>query len=119
MVCGRTVGAPQFERRETLRVYDRRLGKIEAHSQQRAREHRAVRYARWSEGRVGRSASGDFDRCGGRARDEVAEQKVCAVEAVAGFLRQVPQARADRLRDSARVMAVSLPANLACFFYAL
>src|SRR2546426_10045041 len=103
MVCGGTVGAPRFERRETVRLYDRRCRKTEAHSQQRARERRAVRYAWWSEGRLGSRAGRDFDRRGGGARDEVAEQKVCAVEAVVGFLRQVPQARADRLRDSARV----------------
>src|SRR6266581_9564193 len=112
MVCGGASGAPRFERRETLCLYGRRLRKIEAHSKQLARENCAVRYARWSEVRLDRGASRDFDRRGGGLRDEVAEQEVCAVETVAGFFRHVPAPRTERFRDSARVR---LPANLARF----
>src|SRR6266704_1277331 len=104
VVCRRSFRKARFERREAVRVHDRRLGKGEAHSQQSTRERRSLRHARRIERRVGPSASGDPRRRGSATRHAAAEQKICALETTFGFLCDVSEARTHRFCDSPKLI---------------
>jgi len=87
------------ERRKTVCVHYRRVRKSKTHSQQPTRENRSVRHAWQSARRMGGSACGNRHGRRGCPRNAVAQQEVFSVETVAGILRVLQPARADRLRD--------------------
>src|SRR6266566_2763399 len=103
MVCRRSVVKSRFERCQAVCLHDRRFRKSETHSQQSAREGRAMRHARQSAWRVDRCARGHRNRRSGGPRNATAQQKIFPVETVAGIFRVLQPARTNRLRDSSGV----------------